>query len=709
MLFLLGGYDLEMQTIKELLEKNKAKYIDKKLSWGAKLSDYKDELNFYGTIYGVELQEDITPPKNYKSIDHHNENSHKPSSLEQVGKILNIELNRHQQLVSANDANHIKGMQKLCATKEEIQTIRELDRKAQGVTDEDEELAKDSIKKSNSNIIYSKTPHFSSICDRVYDKFENYIVYDENKIVFYNYEVKTILDFLDAQHIQKDDCYYGGGEFGFVGIAKDKLSKKEILKLIKEFDIKDTISYHTFMLPFTFKTSFDKKENWLYKKFEVEQTRDFNEYVYFYKHVQDAIFNEKDEKDEFISKYYEYKNQDGTYEIVTQDKTYSLKIDGISLRIFNTNIAILSFNLVNNTYDNPEDILAINDFGRRIYPQFLGDEFTKNTKNTILASSISLNLKDEEKISDDFSRFDIEKNLDKHKDNLLPNYIKNLIKDNFSDKTIRPIIDDRMFVISMYINDAIVNKLKNYSEKDAYTYENDDFWYKYIFVDGQDKTCQSKYMTKEFIKNSTYDRWVEYGTLFGISRYSFVALTGSWYGKNILLPHIQTMYFQIFSLLLAYRASIIKFSDDIQETTKEDETKITDKTKKLYKSYLNFLNKLYFKEVTAQDQGIELYNQAMKVMDIDKYIKDLDSEVNELHSYTDMIEEKKTNETINLLTYIGGALLPPSIVTGFLGMNTLSGLGGWVDKSNVGFYSLGAVVISALIVPCYLYFVKKRA
>ena len=215
-------------------------------------------------------------------------------------------------------------------------------------------------------------------------------------------------------------------------------------------------------------------------------------------------------------------------------------------------------------------------------------------------------------------------------------------------------------------------------------------------------------MTKELIKKSTYDRWVDWGTLFGISRYSFVALTGSWYGRNILLPHIQTMYFQIFTLLLAYRASIIKFSDDIQNATDEDK-ELYKKAKNIYHNYLRFLNKLYFKEVTAQDQGIELYNKAMEIMAIPTQIQDLDNEINELHNYTDMIEEKKTADKMNTLTWIGGTLLPPSIITGFLGMNTLSGLGqfAWFDKSQSGLWATGAVVASAFVIPLYLKFFKK--
>ena len=130
------------------------------------------------------------------------------------------------------------------------------------------------------------------------------------------------------------------------------------------------------------------------------------------------------------------------------------------------------------------------------------------------------------------------------------------------------------------------------------------------------------------------------------------------------------MYFQIFSLLLAYRASVIKFSKDVQNIT-YNENKLLGKAQELYKKYLQFMNKLYFKEVTAQDQGIELYDKAMKVMNTEKYIKDLDEEISELHNYVQMVEEKKQNNRLERISELGAVFLPPSLLTGIFGMNVI--------------------------------------
>jgi hypothetical protein len=142
--FLLGGHDLEMLTIKQLLiangfseEKNIA---DLNLKWGAKLSEYQNLFNDDQTFVGIELIQDIDPPPHYLNIDHHNENANKPSSIEQVAELVGIELTREQQLIAANDKGFIPAMEIFGATHEEIADIRRRDRKAQGVTKEDERL-----------------------------------------------------------------------------------------------------------------------------------------------------------------------------------------------------------------------------------------------------------------------------------------------------------------------------------------------------------------------------------------------------------------------------------------------------------------------------------------------------------------------------------------------------------------------------------------
>jgi len=735
-IFLLGGQDLEMHTIRDILEKEGFEeginLFDKKLSWGAKLSAYEDvvELNPNKTIYAIELEEDIPLPKNYVRIDHHNDYNDREASILQVLKLLGLTPSREQELIAANDSHYIAGMRELCASKEEIKSIRKRDKKAQGVIEIDEEMAVKAIntaQSNNLNIFFTKTEHFTVITDVIFNDYSEYIIHNKTKMVFYGYDLKKLKDFLKEEDIDEDSYYYGGGDFGFLGIKNNLLELETIKDLIKSWqdhfkNEKVIHSYHTFMLPFVFDDAFETRDTkWKYKKFKILEPRDYNESVYFYKHVQDAIFNQSEiEHKEFISKYYEYAEQKGSYIIQCKYGDFELEVDGISLRVFNTNVGILSFNLCNTKYSKPKEILSINDFGRRIYPQFLGKEYTKETKDSILANCLTLKLGNEV-ISENFEHFNDVNNLTAIPK--LPSFIDKLIG---KMGNVRPIIDDRMFVISQYNNDNLTKELSNFKSDKTYSYVCNDWWYEYVFVDGNGKTCQSKLMTQKFVEKSTYDRWVEWGTLFGVSRYSFVALTGSCYGKNVLLPHMQTIYFQMFTLLLSYRASIIKFSDDIQNITSLTDNKIRKETPKLYSRYLKFINKIYFKEVTAQDQGIELYQKAMDILEIDKYMLDLDREMNELHTYVAMLDEREQihnaearEKRLESISNLGAIFLPPSLLTGIYGGNvtnyvkddttsmyiaaatiTLSAFLGWViikykDKDVKLLASIGMVLLLA--------------
>ena len=186
-IFLLGGHDLEMETIRKLLEcigfsdldsshAGNGHYADRNLRWdNSFLSKYSDILETYGNrngfhIYGIELRPDppagksngqrIALPANYTLIDHHDDDSDKESSLEQIFKILrahyakDIEWRREFELVAANDSKYIPGMKAIPdekggpASDKEVADIRFRDRRAQGITPDMEEAAKKAMHES---------------------------------------------------------------------------------------------------------------------------------------------------------------------------------------------------------------------------------------------------------------------------------------------------------------------------------------------------------------------------------------------------------------------------------------------------------------------------------------------------------------------------------------------------------------------------------
>ena len=247
MLFFLGGHDLEMLTIRDVLKTHGIAYIDHDLRWdNAILSSYENEIADAQPegkdIYGIELRKDMPVPEKYHSIDHHNELYQLPSSLEQVMELLLLPMDRHQELVAANDKAYIPGMLQIGATKEEIAAVRRADRRAQGVTKEDEQLSAAAVNDrqcvGDLIVVKSSSPRFSPTCDRLYP-YKKLLVYTCSEWCYFGQGAKQVYElFRDKQGI-----YRGGGDDGYVGTAAGFYSTEQIDEMKEQIISKKDKNY----------------------------------------------------------------------------------------------------------------------------------------------------------------------------------------------------------------------------------------------------------------------------------------------------------------------------------------------------------------------------------------------------------------------------------------------------------------------------------
>ena len=90
-----------MVEIRNILKSGNQDVYDNKLSWGACLSSYREELGSLpeeDTPVFIELKLDCHYPEHARIIDHHDERAgkDKKTSIEQVANLLCIKLDRHQ-------------------------------------------------------------------------------------------------------------------------------------------------------------------------------------------------------------------------------------------------------------------------------------------------------------------------------------------------------------------------------------------------------------------------------------------------------------------------------------------------------------------------------------------------------------------------------------------------------------------------------------
>jgi hypothetical protein len=149
--YFLGGYDLEMLTIRELLDRHAPNRVhDSHLRWGARTSAYGaeigDALEQGLTPVLIELEDDLGISASSEAnrvllIDHHGPlaGKERPTALEQLFDLLGrprSEWTRWMDLVAANDRGHIRALTRIGASPEEIVQVRSADRAAQGITPE---------------------------------------------------------------------------------------------------------------------------------------------------------------------------------------------------------------------------------------------------------------------------------------------------------------------------------------------------------------------------------------------------------------------------------------------------------------------------------------------------------------------------------------------------------------------------------------------
>ena len=490
-----------------------------------------------------------------------------------------------------------------------------------------------------------------------------------------------------------------------------------------------------------------QENDWEYKAFDFDNHLSYNEFVYFHDFVKDSLFNlNAINSDEKATSYFFRKNWDNLKLCLEVKKfngferTYELDLVSITLRIFDTGIGVLAFEVENNTYPNKEDILNINEYFRRIYPPFIGENFSFEELNKKYMSNFAIykeNKKEEKNklilsqtLEKDFKDIQNIKGI-----KISPYILKVLGEDTFTinikDKgkfLIQPVIDERMFVMCWYGNDTLANLASKYwyfdkecknlkylekiecEKKKLYHQKLLDFWYEFVFVDANGKSIANKKMQKELLNKSTYLRWQEYGTLYGISRYSFVNLTSSEeiLKRNFayyLVENFRGVYYQLVVLSLVVRASVLRFSDEVTAISDlEPSDKLYERVSNLYKNYLRFVNKLYFREITSQEQGIEIYDMFQEIMKLERDVKDLDSEIKKLVEYVYMIQEREENKEMKSLTKIATYLLPPSLIAGFFGMNIF---GDNLSIEGVGWLFV-VIFIMILSVGVALYLVDRK-
>ncbi|WP_053984185.1 magnesium transporter CorA family protein [Niameybacter massiliensis] len=424
---------------------------------------------------------------------------------------------------------------------------------------------------------------------------------------------------------------------------------------------KGVISTHVYMMPFAWELknrhgrgtlkqhkqmdhpSLSGLESWKIRTFYMEDESTYNEYVYFYKPAIQMLYQIGNQK---LVRIYEKMGLDekSTLTLTVEQKEYVLKLKNIELRLYKSGIGILTLHCENHEVKAPEGIMAINSMSKSVYPYLLP---LQAAHKDLFPEKIVVRLNDREKIIETFSEDYKEKPL------CMTSMMRQLFGDNFvfeykflkQDKIfVEPLLGNRMFVLCVYNNAEFLKQIKNQEISKR-------FLNSFILFSRREKLREGEsYLDLPKV-------------VYGMSRFSLVCITSS--AKETKL------YNHIVLLALAQKASLLHFGNQIARIAELPKVQLVQAIEDLYEVYIQFISQMHFNEVTVDVQGSYIYNELLRQLMIEKEIKELDFEMQEMHEYAALIDQAQSKGKMDFLTIIGTALVIPTFVTGFFGMNIL--------------------------------------
>ncbi len=457
----------------------------------------------------------------------------------------------------------------------------------------------------------------------------------------------------------------------------------------------------------------DSKKGWAIEHYALDSIKNYNEFSYFHPYVQRAIFNKEGNVGmEFLKRTDFHTLKLEYYDSNNMQQTMETRVKEIDIHLFDNQIGLLTITTEKQHDDSKtgfQTFLRYNDIARRVYPPYLGEKNTCSPKleSKILPVKISLYKGNDPKdfISEDFKPIDLKEAKDKDivflsniiKELLTPFVLKHTYNMSKANGKIyyTPFIDDRMFIVSYYSDNA---KSKELPDRccDGYVYETSDDWYRFIFVDGNYANIENDAMKYDLIRRHTYARWAKFGSLFGMSRYSFVLLCST-NAPSYLKQHMKSMYYQMALIVLFQRAMLLKFAEDVDDLTGDFETgrcskKLKDDSDRLHGEFIKFVNKYWFIEVTPQEQGIEIYDQWMGLLKLEKLYDELQREISELAGYVENKIEAETNSRLAMITSLGFPVLILGLILDILQCDVCQ------IKNALSFKVMGIILIMGFLV-----------
>ncbi len=495
-------------------------------------------------------------------------------------------------------------------------------------------------------------------------------------------------------------CYWGAKAATYSAAEIDKL----IDRVLNSVLIQGRPLRHfstTFLFPFRFQNNVNP--DFAIPECSFDEEYSLQEKIYFLPEVQRVFYKKDKDRRPLIPKW-SLPLSEGCRELSVylppkdsrgQPKTISMGINKISMYRFFNGIHILSITVTRQTDSNIwdkqplwcvltgpafpgpiadltiEDALTVNYLARIVYPTYAGtspEEWQKRvqwhrphgSKRPLVGPFEPRRL----------GSGDLNKTLSPIIQAMIEEFMP---VDKEIPIDVDAIADDRMFTHTCFALAGDKPEGETAAERYQALFSN------MLYVDTFDSTmdtesgyCYDRNFTKRLVEEVTDRRWYgPYGNLYGFSRFSAVYMgTGEFFQNVVCQRHVDTMYLRMSLMALFYRASLLHYNhlmaDMDYPNLPRDSHSIPaclEEANRTHWELTVFSNKYWHREVTTQDQGIELFNLQSKAMDLDSEYNLAKQKIDRIYDSLNARLQQETNMT-GFWVAVGGVLFSLAFILG---------------------------------------------
>jgi hypothetical protein len=153
--------------------------------------------------------------------------------------------------------------------------------------------------------------------------------------------------------------------------------------------------------------------------------------------------------------------------------------------------------------------------------------------------------------------------------------------------------------------------------------------------------------TKDLLKLDVIKRWKDLGTYSGYTIYSNVHFGSGWFFNDIIAPqHVPYIYGHMLVVGLFYQASLRYFAKKVSDATKElasengDHQKAQKNFRNLRREFIIFTNDYWFRDITDQIQGIEIFEKQTKALRLNEEYALIKDEMERADEYMEALRKE---------------------------------------------------------------------